>query len=329
MTPMPLSTKILFAIAACVILCLGGFIIYQHYATASQLSEMQNSFVAQKQLLDNITRAQSLYASKADIDAYAKQHNIDLDVIKQDLGKLGAQVQAINGVTVVSQGQSKTSVSSTSTTPGVNIPPPTPGTDPYGYLTNTQHLELNEQFADVSVPFGNVGFSAWRDKPWDINIAPRNYSLTSVLGQDENGKHYMYNKFAIQTGGKTYDVKIKDNTFLEEFPTAKFSWFNPRLFMFANGGVGISSLPVKGEFTPGVSVGIMSYGKTRTNPSLSILQVGAGYGVANNTLEVSLSPIQYNIGQNLPLTNNTYVGPTAQINTHGNITLGAGLSVGF
>jgi hypothetical protein len=327
---MPLSTKtkILLAVLAIFLMGVGGFIIYKQIENANRLDNIQRSIVDQKQLLDNISRAQAQYASKQDIEDFAKQRDIDLDVIKKDLDTLNAQIQAINGIIVLSQGQVGNHIPSTGTTPREE-PPTGIGPDPYGYMTNTQHLALHEKFSNVEVPFGTVGFSAWQDKPWNISIAPRQYSVTSVLGQDENGRHYSYSKFAIKSDGKTYDVKIDDNKFLEEYPEAKFHWFNPKLHMFVNGGVGITKAPVQGEFTPGVSVGVMSYGKTKTNPALSILQVGIGYGVVNKTPELSISPIQYNIGQNLPLINNTYVGPTFQVNGTGGVTVGAGISVGL
>lgn len=325
---MSLSTKILLAIVAVVLMSIGGFIIYKQIENANRLDDIQRSIVEQKQLLDNVSRAQAQYASKKDIEDFAKQRDIDLSVIKKDLDTLNAEIQAINGILVISQGQVGNNIPSTGTTPRPE-PPTDIGPDPYGYMTNTQHLALNEKFSNVEVPFGQVGFSAWQDKPWDIKIAPRQYSITSVLGQDESGRHYSYSKFAIQSEGKTYDVKIDDNKFLEEYPEAKFHWFNPKLHMFANGGVGITKAPIQGEFTPGVSLGIMSYGKTRSNPALSILQVGVGYGVINKTPELSISPIQYNLGQHLPLISNTYVGPTLQVNTTGGVTVGAGFSVGL
>lgn len=326
---MSLSTKILLAILAVFLIGIGGFIIYKQIANAKQLDDIQHSIVEQKQLLDNVSRAQAQYVSKQDIDAFAKQQDINLSVIQKDLDTLNAQVQAINGITVISQGQTGNNIPSTGKIPRPDPPQIDPAQNPFGYMTNTQHLTLNEKFSNVEVPFGDVGFSAWQEKPWDIKITPRTYSITSVLGQDDTGRHYSYSKFAIQADGKTYDVKIDDNKFLEEYPTAKFSWFNPKLYMFANGSIEINKVPIKGEFTPGISLGIMSYGKTKSTPDLSILQVGIGYGVVNKTIEFSLSPIQYNIGQNLPLISNTYIGPTLQLNTAGGVGVGAGLSIGF
>lgn len=312
-----------------VLICMGGFLVYKQIEIAQRLDDIQKSVVETKQLVDNISRAQAQYASKEDMEAFAKQQNINIDAIKKDLESLNAEVKAIGGLTVISRGQKGTDIPSTGETPRENPGNVDPKTDPFGYMRNTQRLALTEKFSNVEVPFGKVGFSAWKDKPWELDIAERKYSVTSVLGQDESGRHYSYSKFAIQTGGKSYDVKIDENKFLEEYPQEKFHWFNPRLYMFANGGVGISETPVKAEFTPGVALGIMSYGRTKTNPSLSILQVGAGYGVVNKTLEVSVSPIQYNLGNVLPLVKNTYAGPTIQVNTKGNVTPGLGLSVGF
>lgn len=327
---MSLSTKILVAILTILVICMGGFIVFKEIQNEKMITEIQKSVIEQKQLLDNISRAQSSYASKEDIENFAKQQNINLDVIRKDVQGLNAEIKGINGITVVSKGQNDNNLPSTDTTPRPDHVSPDPSVpDPFGYLSNAQNFDLNEKFSNVDVPFGKISFSAWREKPWDVNVIERKYSITSVLAQDENGKHYSYSKFAIQSGGKTYNVKIDDNKFIEEYPASKMSWLNPKLFMFANAGVDVSSAPISGEFTPGVSIGVISYGKTKVNPSMSFLQLGIGYGVVNKHLEFSLSPIQYNLGQHLPLISNTYIGPTIQTNLQGHITPGAGVSVGF
>ena len=326
---MSLSTKIIIAISAILLICFGGFVIMKQIDTVNQLTLIQKSIVEQKQLLDNISRAQAQYVSKGDLEAFAKQQNIDLSVIQKDLDSLNAQVQAISGITIVSKEQKQTNLPSTTTTPGENPTPVTPGSDPFGYLSNTQHLSLNEKFSNTDVPFANVSFSAWRGKPWDLSIAERKYSITSVLGVDSKNKHYMYNKFAIQTSGKTYDIKIDDNKFLEEMPQSTFKWFNPQLFLGIDGAINISRIPLMGEFSPHINLGIMTYGKFDNQPDLSILQVGIGYGITNKTPQVVISPIQYNVGNNIPLMHNLYIGPSIQIGINGDIGIGAGLKVGL
>jgi hypothetical protein len=192
-----------------------------------------------------------------------------------------------------------------------------------------QNLALNEDFGSVKVPFGQVGFSAWQQKPWSIDIPQRDYNVATVVGTDENQRQYFYNKFSMTTGGKTYDIPIKSATTKQEYPSPKWSWWNPRLLMGLDGGVNITN--VKGEFTPSVNVGIMSYGQYKTTPDFSILEVGVGYGVVNKTPQVIVTPVAYNIGKNLfsPLMNNTYIGPSLQVGTDGSLGVGGGLRVGF
>lgn len=332
---MSLSTKILLFMLGLAVVCMAGFIVYKEIDNSRRTSELQRAVVEQKQLLDNITRAQSEYASRKNIEEFAKQQNINLDVIKKDLESLNARIIAISSSSATSRSQNGNNIPSTGHSPNTNPNPIDPKIpDPYGYLKNTQHLKINETFWTINdklvkVPFGEVGFSAWQLDPWSLKIPERKYTMTSVLGQDESGRHYSYSKLNIEVNGEIYDVQLQEVKFLEEYPSSKFHWLNPKLYMFANGGVGISKLPVQGEFTPGLSISLISYGRTKTSPDLTILPVGVGYGVINKSLEFTLSPIQYNIGKNLPLMNNTYVGPVVGLNIQGNVMVGVGLSVGL
>src|SRR5690606_6144608 len=95
--------------------------------------------------------------------------------------------------------------------------------DKYGYFDKTQWYHLDEPFKDQSagpnevgqskqslVPIGKAGFSAWKEKPWSVELLPRKYGSTTVLGQDEGGRHYAYSKFTIEVDGKMYEVPIDD-----------------------------------------------------------------------------------------------------------------------
>jgi len=334
---MSLSTKILVSLVIIALICVGGFVIYKENQTAQMLTDIQKSIVLQKQLLDGITRAQSQYASKDDLDEFAKQQNINLSVIQKDLDTLNAQIQSINGVTVISKGQVDTNVPSTTTTPAPNPPPVNPqNPDPYGYLKNVQHLQLNEKFigtdnkTEMDIPFGDVSFSAWMDKPWSLNVPDRKYSITTVLGVDDNGKQTAYNKFSITSNNKTYDVQITDSKLLQQYPPSKFR-FSPRLFLTAGGGVDVSEAPITGSANAGVALGLMSIGQFVNKPDISILQVGAAYQTETKRPAVVVNPINFNVSKLVPLglVDNTYVGPSAQVDTKGNIVAGANISVGF
>lgn len=334
------STKILIFIAVMVLFGSLAFIIVKQNEMAQKQKNIETSIVEQKQLQDNIIRAQSQYATKADIDQMAKDNGVNLQVIRDDLAKMGASVEGINTVVINSKGQNVTNVVSTSVTPGgpdagpaiVKCPNGTsvPCPDPYGYARNTQDLKLEEQFGSNKIPIGQVGFSAWRPAPWDLIVYSRQYDLTTVIGKDDSGREYTYNKFQIISNGKHYDVKIDNSKFLQEYPEPKFSFWNPRLFLSVTSSVQ-GSLPIQGEFSPGLMLGVMSYGKFLSTPDFSILQVGMSYGAVNKLGLVTINPINYNIGKSLlpKLMSNTYVGPSLQIGTNGGVFFGLGLTVGL
>ena len=328
----PTLVKVLVAIGAVLTIGVLVFIIYTQQQIKAQQTAIQTQLVEQKQLVDGIVRSQNQYATKADIDKFAKDNNINLGAIKDDLDKLNAQVTSINVVIASSNGQHGTNIPSTPPKPG-NPTNPTPvdpnNPDPFGYMKEQQNLALNEDFGTLKVPFGSVGFSAWKKEPWTVDINQRDYNLSTVVGTDENQRQYFYNKFSVTTGGKSYDIPIKTATTKQEYPSPKFSWWNPRLLMGLDGGLNITHMT--GEFTPSVNVGIMSYGQYKTTPDLSVLEVGFGYGTINKTGQVMITPVAYNIGKNWfsPLMNNTYVGPSFQVGTDGSLGAGVGVRVGF
>lgn len=328
----PTLTKILVSIGAVLLIGVLGLILYNQEKIKTQQLAIQSQIVAQQQLVDGIVRSQSQYASKQDIEAFAKSNDINLKAIQDNLSQLNAQVTSINVAIATSQGQHGTNIH---TTPGpiVNPDPVDPkNPDPYGYMKRQQTLALNEDFGTVKVPIGSVGFSAWQKDPWNYDIAPREYHLDTVVGTDENQRQYFYNKFTVKTGDKSYDIPIKTATTKQEYPSPKFSFWNPRLLMGLDGGANLTRKEgIAGEFTPHVSVGIMSYGQYKTTPDFSILEVGVGYGAVNKTGQLVITPVAYNIGKNWfsPLMNNTYVAPSVSVGTDGSFGVGAGLRVGF
>jgi hypothetical protein len=343
MTIPPTLTKVLVYTGLIALAIAIGVILWQQHQVTVQQEAIQTQMVGMQQLQDNIVRSSSQWATKDDLAAFAKQNSLDLSTIQSDMEKLGAQLTAINEATVNSTGQIATNVPSSSSTPAPpnSQPPPQtvtcngqqlPCPDPFGFLHNTQTLQLNEQFSDgTTIPFGSVGFSAWQEKPWQYTIQPREYDVTTTVGVDDQERETIYNKFSIKVANKSYDVKITNSKTLQQYPQASFSFWNPRLFMTAGGGLGVSSLPLTGSFNAGGTLGIMSYGQSKPNPSWSFLQLGASYQTDTHNVSLIVNPANYNIGALLPkgLVNNTYVGPSVQIDPSGNVMLGANISVGF
>jgi hypothetical protein len=328
---MTIVNKIL--IICCVLLGVGlvSYMIYNQEVIKKQNTQLQSQVVAQQQLIDGIVRSQSQYASAADLAKFAADNDINLKAIQTNLQSLNSQLSSINVITADSSGQIATNVSSTSTGPANPNPVAAGTSDPFGYMKNEQQLALNEDFGTLKVPFGTVGFSAWQAAPWNINILPREYNVDTVVGVDANERQTFYNKFTVDIGGKTYDIPIKKATTEQRLPKATFSWWNPKLFLTAGGGLNITSLPVNGSFNVGATMEIMSYGIYQTSPTLSILQLGAGYQSNKNQFTAIINPINYNVGKLVPgnLANNTYLGPSIQFSPNGNVFAGLNISMGF
>ena len=330
--------KILIFLAVIFALSLGGFIIYKEIETSKRQDAIEQSIVKQKELADNITRSMAEFATRKDMEDFAKQSGINLDVIKSDLNKLHAEVIAINRVDVVSTGFNGNNIGSTTTTPNTTLPDtPTvmcngqavdcPNNDVHGYLKNRQVLSLDERFGAAKVPFGSVGFSAWQKAPWDLTVLPRDYKIVTVIGQDENRRHYAYNKFSVGVDGKEYELKVTSATMKEEYPESKMYWWNPRLVGGIDGGLNVTKLG--GEISPNIGIAISSYGKFKNQPDISILEIGLGYGMIRKSPEIVITPAAFNLRNLIPLTENTYIAPSLHIGADGHVIVMAGIRIGF
>lgn len=332
---MTTSTKILLAILAVLIVVGLGVGIYQLHMIGVRQTAIESQIVQQKELADGITRAMATWATKADLEQFAKDSNTNLDVIKSDLAKLNASVVAINVSTANSTGQSGNHIPSTGETKIPDSKPPTvicdgkeiPCADPYGYQSTVQQLSLNERFSTIQVPFGKVGFTASQKEPWSIDVLPRQYNSVTVLGTDENQRIYAYNKFTIHVDNKDYDVPVTTSQIKQEYPMPKFTLLNPRLYLGFDVGLNVASM--QGVVGPSLNLQLSSYGKYKTQPDLSIAQVGVSYDAVGKKPNFLLTPISYNIGQHIPLMNNLYVGPFVGVNTSGNVSVGLGIHAGL
>lgn len=316
------------------------FIIKYQRNIIERQQQMEQSVVEMKRLSNDIVRSQSKYATKGDIQALAKETGIALGPIKEDTKKLGAKIDGIMVVLARTPGSKQTNIGSTTTIPkpGETTPGPTvtcpegtevecPNPDKYNYLKTTQKLELTEPFSNkVSIPWGNVSFSAWREKPWDLEIYPRKYSVVSVIARNKEGRLFVYNKFYIESLGEKFPVEIADSKLLEEYPTSSFN-LNMRPYLGLDVGTHLN--PVRWELTPNLQVSFFSYGKTLTEPEWTFLGLGLGYETQSDVIGFVVSPVSYNVAKHLPLVENVYVGPTIGVTTSGDFSVLGGLRVGL
>ena len=305
------------------------FIVKTQHDTIERLKFIETSVVESKDLGNGIIRAQSSYVTKKDLERLLKEQKLDIDAIKKDLNVLGADVKGINTIRIVTPGFTGENIPTTETTPNPEPPnPKEPVLDKHGYFQSTQWLRLTEPFGDgKKVPFGKAGFSAWQEKPWSLEVQPRTYNSVTVLGQDENGRHYAYSRFQIEVDGKTYTVPIEEAKIIEEVPSPEFR-FNPRLYLGIDIGA-IANPPAHAEATPNVGLSIFSYGHTKVSPEWSFLTLGLGYATQHQSLVLLLAPVNYNVGKVLPLMDNFHIGPSISVDVEGTIGLYLGGRVAF
>jgi hypothetical protein len=337
-----MSWKAKAGIAAGVVALIAAlcFVIWYQHQMLQKQAALETQIVEMKKLQDGVVRAQASYVSKDDLKKFAKDNGVDLGPIQDDLKKLNAEIQGINKVVVVTPGFTGTNLPSTGTTPRTD-PGTTPAVvtcpdgskkncpdvDPFGYTKSAQVLKLDEPFGEhTNVPWGSVSFSAWRDKPWDLTVTPREYTMMTVLSTDESGRHFVHNKLAITVDGKPYTLPIASSQFVEQYPDSSFR-FDPSLYLGVDAGVTFK--PVAGEVTPNLQMFLFSYGRTKINPDWIFLGLGLGYETQSNNLGFIVSPVDYNLGKLLPLIDNLYLGPSLSFDASGNVGLLAGVRVGL
>lgn len=309
---------------------------------------LMSEVVELKRLQNEIVRSQSTYVSKEDLKNFAKQNDIDLAPILKDLKALGAEIQGISKLLAESKGYKGTNLGSSGTIP--RVPDPSDSTDVhlqcsdgsecedlYGYWNNSQSLNLFEPFSDkLRVPIGDVTFEAWKEKPWSASILPRKYHVNTVLGVDENDRHYVHNQFQIEVDGKKHNIPVSQSEFVEKMPEAEFR-FDPHVNLGVTVGVLIatgSTLPsdeskVHAEVSPELSVSLFSYGQTRSRPSWKFLGLGVNYETQESTLGFQINPADYNIGGPIPFIDNIYIGPSVGVDIKGKVMVGVGVRIGL
>lgn len=324
------KTKTGIVAAVLLLVTLLAFVIKVQHDTIERLKYIETSVVDSKRIGEDIVRSQSSYVTKKDLERAIKDHGIDLKAIKKDLNVLGADLKGLNTITVVTPGYNGNNIPSTGTgDPNPDPPEPNePVLDKYGYFAAAQKLRLTEPFGDgKAVPFGEVGFSAWQEKPWDLEILPRAYRSETVLGQGREGRHYAYSTFQIEVDGKTYKVPIAEAHFKEEYPSPAFS-FNPRLYLGVDGGA-IANPPAHAELTPSLGISLFSYGKTLVSPDWSFLYLGFGYATQHQAPALVVAPANYNVAKPIPFMDNFHLGPSVSVDVDGNIGLYIGGRVAF
>ena len=301
------------------------YIVYQYYIISSYKEQQTQISIQQKQLLDDIIRAQKNVVTKTDLEKISKDLDIKLDPIREDLKKFSADIKGINSVTVVSPGYTGTYVSDKTTPKDPKESTVSPEAVDF-VLKNTQGLSLYEPFENNKIKIGEVSFSSWRKEPWSVNMYPKTYRLVNVIGSDENGSNYVYNKFFIDVNGKSYPIKIQSSVYSEDTIQSKFR-FSPKLYLGINTKLYVNNVSL--DFGPSLSMFLFSYGKFIKNPDWIFIGPGFDGAINKKNIGINVGLFGYNVGKHIPFMSNLFIGPDISVDADKNLAIAIGFKAGL
>lgn len=201
-------------------------------------------------------------------------------------------------------------------------------TDPIPSRTFDNTIVYREDEVGNKIPFSRVFYHP--DYPtedrWFIQNYPIDFKANIISGTDINGNENRYlevwmenNVFGPSVAGKKFPVRLSEVNWAKgEEPNKRFMW-NPRLGI----GVGLSNL----DIYPGLDLSLFSYGRTKRDMDWRFLNTFLG----GNSDDVSLgiTPIQYNLGNNIDMIENLFIGPGVFYNSNSKLGFGFTISVPF
>jgi hypothetical protein len=162
------------------------------------------------------------------------------------------------------------------------------------------------------------------ENPWTVQNFPLDLHTNILQTQQENGEYsnyvetYFTNDFVKSSKGKKYYFDSDVSWAKREIKDKKFR-FNMRLGLTGN---------VTGEEVyPGLDISFASYGKTKRDMDWRFLTLGVG--TDNEDIYGYCYPVQYNIGNHIPLVENVFFGPFIGTGPEGEVNYGGGISVLF
>lgn len=269
------------------------------------------------QLTENAVRANTEIN-----DAKLKEETRKLDnKITEKISQSNEKIAQI-GVVVAKQGRNVVVTSSTT-----SYKPGTADKDAYEF-----RKIYSKDAKGNDYPVAWVVFYPNRElgKQWEYGTYGLEYNMKMIQTQQRSGTTNNYAEAWIQNNeedeskGKQYPLSIQSAEFIQKSPDGKSFMFAPAFDM---GIIGVYSMTNKMDFGAMANVSFFGYGKTKKELDWRFIAVGVGGNGDNWWGE--FSPVQYNIGNNIPLMTNLWVGPYFILDKKLNPGGGLGLSVRF
>lgn len=295
--------------------------------------------IDQKDIGSGITRSSTTQTSQAGIDASLSQNGVDSGKIRKDADQNGAGITVVVNNIANTAGSQSSGIASTRTTDRKDPPQvvyrdkpckcPTitcTATMPadgqivtpsqvsvhdvvsechaLGYDVKGQVLDLSEHFSNGEVPFGIATFEAWKSAPWSVEIHPRAYKISTVLGETDQEQVVAYNKMSIRVRDELHEIPITESEVLQAPKSAKW---RTRVRPFMDAGLSFASNGMNPQFSVGAFP--VTYGVSRITPDWLLGGLHATYNPNGNAFGVAISPFGYKVSRLLPLFEDVYLGP--------------------
>ena len=298
-----------------------------------QLRQLQTSLDTSNQLIsekmslfdDKLGRAKTLLDNSGELIKYLR---IDIpDDIQRDLSQVMAEIKTIGKARLSHETSGGGKVlRSQDAARGERFNRRAPHEEPDVHVAGGGTVSLGKKTVDPSPTWK---FSDWRLHAElsvdDIFSYRLNQSFDVLLVEASRGE-----------GSSTYlriweldseGVRIEPPLQVEDFKVvrrsraqSKFHLFNPKLEIALVGKTSLSNPSL--HFAPDLGISLMSYGSTVDDLTWRFLRVGVNY--TGDNIGVSLSPVSYNLGKNLPLVSNVWISPMYIWSSNHNIGLAIG-----
>lgn len=324
------------------IVCL-VFVGFKGYAWFSGLQAGQNAVEQAKldearkyqEFASNIVRANTelVNSLKADIEKLRKEGSEERKKLLDDIKKRDEKINNLGEVVSTLEGKSKElRVAADRKYEGRSTE------DPNAYEFKTIDKTFTDNKGDskeVSIAWAMYYPNRSEETRWKVGAEPLDYHTIIIQSEQKDGQYNTrLESWAENTRTKE---KIPMKIELAEFKQVKknekeFYWWAPRLSLNVDLGVGTSNLPdSSSDFVAagGVSFSMMGYGRTTNDLTWRFLDFGISTN--GNTTYAKFTPFTYNVGEILPLINNTFVGPFVGYGFSGDNDwlFGLGISVPF
>lgn len=279
---------------------------------------------------DNIVRAHTEIVSslKTDIEKLRKEGSEERRKLLDDIKKRDEKINNLGEVVASLEGKSKElRVASDKVYTGK-----TAG-DPNAYemkFIDRKFTDGKGNEKEVPIAWAMYYPNKPEEERWKVSAEPLQYHTIVIQSQQKDGQfNTSLESWAENTRTKE---KIPMKIEMAEFKQLKkedkeFYWWAPHLNLNVDVGYGGNDALVGA----GISFSAMGYGRTTNDLTWRFLDFGVSTNGSNTYAK--FTPFTYNIGENLPLISNTFIGPFVGYGFNGDIkgdiVFGIGISIPF